>query len=310
MNISGVVSANIKYTQEMQRYLTGNPDADREILLNVDERELLTICSPPYNQYSKKLCNENFWRARVNKYYPDAVKYKGKESWKNYLLSLIYYIDKLKREFDFTYSSGDAKEYYNILSARYTDSSKAGEAAALGALDLIDYLINKKRLNDFQRAYIDAARYRQIKILKYLEDKGFNNWNLGLYGAALGNNEDLIKYFEEKGATNWNEGLAGAAGANNIPLIEYFRKKGADDYNEALRVAVQNNSLDAVKYLSKLTEGDWNQLALEAAEEGYIDIIKYLSDKPGIDWREVYEVAQEMEQGTVLDYANAKIQGR
>ena len=92
----------------------------------------------------KKLCDESFWKQRVKKYYPASIKDRGNQNWKNFYLSLVYYIDKLKREFGFEFTKdtkGDPKQYYDILSARYADEDKAAEAVRINAIDLIDFLI-------------------------------------------------------------------------------------------------------------------------------------------------------------------------
>ena len=57
------------FNKTMNVTMTGILDADREILLNVDDRELMAICIPPKNRYTRKLCDENFFRNRVVKYF-------------------------------------------------------------------------------------------------------------------------------------------------------------------------------------------------------------------------------------------------
>ena len=49
---------------------TGNKDADRLILLNLDsDREILNICS--LNKYGNELCNESFFMNRTLQKYPN-----------------------------------------------------------------------------------------------------------------------------------------------------------------------------------------------------------------------------------------------
>lgn len=80
----------------MERFLTQNRDADREILLRIkNNRELLVFCS---SEYGKKLCDENFFKRYIQLNYPDIYKlsswyyYKYNQSWKQFYLRIIYEI--------------------------------------------------------------------------------------------------------------------------------------------------------------------------------------------------------------------------
>ena len=293
------------YREPMEKYLTGYIDADRSILLEVEDRELLKICIPPINQYSEKLCDESFWFNRLKKYYPDSMIYKVKGTWKNYFLTIIYYIDKLKREFNFDYKTGNPKEYYKILSENSRDSEKVRNATNIEALDLIDFLISGKNI-DLSSAFLTASIKGNMSIIKYLEEKNFNDWNIGLAGAAENGEASLIRYFEKKGATNWNLGLLGAARGNHFTLIDYFIKKGASDFHAAVLGATESGNIDMLKYLSRFTNINWSEVAENAAEEGLLDVIKYVSDNPDIDWEEVYNMAEEAERQDIVQYIRTK----
>ena len=65
--------------------MTGISDADREVLMKLDDRELFMICLSPKNKYSIKLCNEDFFRNRSMKFLPGYVKFKNPDiSWKKF----------------------------------------------------------------------------------------------------------------------------------------------------------------------------------------------------------------------------------
>jgi hypothetical protein len=65
--------------------MTGIPDADREVLMRLDDRELYLICLSPKNKYSNKLCNEDFFRNRSAKYLSKYINMKQPNlSWKKF----------------------------------------------------------------------------------------------------------------------------------------------------------------------------------------------------------------------------------
>ena len=84
--------------------MTGILDADREILLNVGDKELMTICIPPKNRYTRKLCDENFFRNRVVKYFNITNK-PTDLTWKK-----VYVITRLLAELGIT--SSDSIKFY------------------------------------------------------------------------------------------------------------------------------------------------------------------------------------------------------
>ncbi len=77
-------------------FLTGNKDVDREILSKLSDRELLIACQS--NKYAQEnVCDEIFFRNLVYNRYSETIKYKDYvkvRDWKNFYLSIIYYVDK------------------------------------------------------------------------------------------------------------------------------------------------------------------------------------------------------------------------
>ena len=137
---------------ENKKMLTQLPDVDREILLKLDEREFLEICSPPKSSYSRKLCNEDLFRKRLVLKYPSAYQYKPEnQTWKKYYLSTSYYINKLKEE-EIPYNLGNPKEEYENFPSYLKDD-------VMAYLSLVGYKgksrINRSILLDF---YISNLR--------------------------------------------------------------------------------------------------------------------------------------------------------
>lgn len=90
-----------------------NKDADRIILQHLDDRDLLQLIL--VNKYAYSLTDENFWRNRLMLKYPSTVEFRRDESWKEYYLSVVYYIDKLKNKYNYIYVKRDPKYIYDVF---------------------------------------------------------------------------------------------------------------------------------------------------------------------------------------------------
>ena len=80
--------------------ITGIRDLDREILNKIPDEELLKMCLINKRFYYD-VCNDDFLQRR----YSAIEKYKN-ERWKKFLSKFVYYITKMKNEFDFIYTEG------------------------------------------------------------------------------------------------------------------------------------------------------------------------------------------------------------
>jgi hypothetical protein len=129
--------------------LTGNKDADRKILEILNDKDLFE--SMLVNKYIYSLIDENFWRNRMISNFPSTFEFKSEnETWKNYYLKVVYYIDKLKRDFKFNFIKGDPKKYYELISSNKKgeyplDRKKDSELLKEGREDLVFYFINDLR---------------------------------------------------------------------------------------------------------------------------------------------------------------------
>ena len=78
---------------------TNIKDVDLKILSELDDRDLLNVCVIR-NRYVEKLCNdENFWRARLVKNYPDLLEYKNNTN-KLYYLQILVDIERFKNKWE------------------------------------------------------------------------------------------------------------------------------------------------------------------------------------------------------------------
>ena len=96
---------------------SGIKDVDREILLSMDDGDLLKTCS--LNKYLfETVCDDNFFYRRLLSKYPTTLKYYNKEkeeTYRKYYLKVIYYISKMKEDYDYSYISGNPKVQYEIF---------------------------------------------------------------------------------------------------------------------------------------------------------------------------------------------------
>ncbi len=97
----------------MERIFSKNKDSDRIILQHLDDKDLLQLVL--VNKYAHSLADENFWMNRLNIKYPSTVQFKENQSWKEYYLSIVYYIDMLKNKYKYIYIKGDPKYIYDIF---------------------------------------------------------------------------------------------------------------------------------------------------------------------------------------------------
>lgn len=169
-----------------KKTFSGIKDVDKKILEELDDKDLLSILLT--NKYLNRTIDEIFWRNRLIKKYPGAFSYKNiKETWKRYYLRTVYYVNKLKREFNYHYVSGDPEFYYKIVShieavMNSNKSSGAKRTMLLAKLiqggydDLGLYLENRtgRRFRGRNRDYTPEeweARKAFIISLNYSEEK-------------------------------------------------------------------------------------------------------------------------------------------
>ncbi len=78
-------------------------------------------------------------------------------------------------------------------------------------------------------------------------EKGADNWNRGMGGAARGGQRDLVDFFIEKGANYWDGGMAGAAHGGHRDLVDFFIVKGADDWKLGMLLGATKDLVEFFK---------------------------------------------------------------
>ena len=245
---------------------SGIKDVDREILLAMADEDLLKTCS--LNKYFlQNVCDDNFFYKRLLGKYPDALKYYNKETdknYKSYYLKVIYYISKMKEDYDYSFVSGNPKIQYEIfkIAGKYIDDLLF-ESSIKGELNLVKEAI--KRGADIHTFDENALRYASanghLDIVKYLVEHGANIHVNNEYALRLASSNgylEIVKYLVEKGADIHavHEAALRFASANgHLEVVKYLISIGANIHinnDEALQNAIESGHLQVVKYLQQL----------------------------------------------------------
>ena len=259
--------------------LTGLKDVDREILKHVDDRDLLNICKID-NKTWNSVCDDDFLRRRLTHKYPGIEKYKREnESWKQFFLTAIYYIAKLKEKLEYVYTSGDFKQQYKLLS---------------------------KYKGNIHSLLVASSRKGELPLVKYAIEQGADireewNMNIALIHASWKGHLNVVKYLVEKGAdisTDEDEALKTAAEHGHFGVVKFLVEQGADIHTEddyPLRHSSMNGHLPVVKYLVEQgADPSINFFALKyASKNGHLDVVKYLVEH-GANPRMQYDIALQL----------------
>ena len=245
--------------------LTGIKDTDREILKHVSDKELLGACSIDRRMWND-VCDDAFLRMRLSKYHGIEKYKKDDESWKQLFLRVIYYISKMKEEFEFEYTEGDFKKQYEILK-KPRKESLLFEATRAGELFLVEFALKTG----------DDIHFNDNSALKLASSKGYY---------------DIVKYLVEHGAdihAEYDEALRVASQNGHLEIVKYLLKNGANLHTvevSALRTAAANGHLEVLKFL--IAEGaeihvDNDKALIWASAKGNLEIVKFLVEQQGAD---------------------------
>ena len=226
--------------------LTGNKDVDLKILNNLEDKDLVNLCS--VNRYSRRLCNdEYFWLNRILKKFPylslEMLKqYKKDRRWAD------YYIKDLRKVAE---------------KSLIRDESILEKSSRDGRLDQVMVAINSgANPKNYQGVYalLLAANEGYLDIVKYLVENGANISEfkeLALTEAINNNHLDIVKYLITLGDSSQeilDNALYAAINANNLPIVKYLIQQGADIYNnnDFIMSAADKNHDEIVEYLISL----------------------------------------------------------
>ena len=245
---------------------TGIKDQDREILFkNKNDNDLLKVCS--LNKYFYyELCNDMFFRNRLARTYPDTLKYKPEDmNWKHYFLRTIYYIGKMKHEYNYTYEEGNLKKQCEIFKFAKNDKNEMlFKASEKGELLLAKEAL--KRGADIHTEEDAALRLASmnghLEIVKYLVENGANIYSdddFALITASEFGHLEIVKYLVENGGdihTQDEYALRAATLNGHLEIVKYLVENGTDIHaknDKPLRLAIKHKHIEMVKYLLSLS---------------------------------------------------------
>ena len=249
--------------------LTGIRDVDREIVNNLDDKDLLQMCLVN-KTYAERVCDDSYFRLRTEKGFPETVPYKDYvrvRSWKNHYLSIIKYIDLLLRDYKYIYLPEDKSPELLYLARRFVPES---------------FTYNKGK------AVILASGNGQLPVVKYLTEHGADvtaEDNEAVRWASENAHLPVVKYLTEHGAdvtAEDNRAVIYASEKGHLPIVKYLVDHGADitaNDNFALQLATARGHLPVVEYLVEhgagINAAD-NFAVRWASKNGHSDVVKYL----------------------------------
>ncbi len=164
--------------------MTGIEPIDINILVQMDDQTLTSACQT--DRYISSLCgNDDLWRRRIQRYYPNAEKFKETEkSWKDYYIQLrkVIWI-KLEEE---DYADMENDEYF---------ASGVDYAAHLGYLDVLKWMasMDPPILPD-QQDINKSAEKGHMDILKWSATLNPPIYPSSAISAASGGQLDVLKW--------------------------------------------------------------------------------------------------------------------
>jgi hypothetical protein len=283
--------------------LSGIRDIDREIIGKLDDRELLKVCS--IDKYTwNTVCDDDFLKRRLLSKYPIIDSNKGTESWKQFFLKAIYYIDKLKEEFNYEYTYGNFVKQYNILEKIYEEQlydiigimkNLLVQSVLQNEMALVEFCLKYKKYYNYDLlmktlfAAIDKNNYEifayLLKKIKLKNNLGLQRYKYLLRRVLKSEHLDAIKLLIEKliKTFSYNEVLnflSLTLTNGDFKTIKYLLDLGVNrDIDEALLRASESGNTDVVKYLVEHGEHgvkNYNLALLAAVESNKLEIVKYL----------------------------------
>ena len=270
--------------------LTGILDLDREILKHIEDLQLLKVCSINKKMWSD-VCNEAFLRRRLGKY-PEIEKYRKEESLKSFFSKIAYYLEKMRKKYDFEYEDGDFEKQCNLLERYVEKNILLIEASKGGELSLVKYCLHNgcNVSTDHEAPLVAAVYNRQFHIVKFLVENGadihtWRDWAFD-YSVELGYLE-MLQYCVEKGIdihTDNDDALRSASRNGHLEMVKWLVEKGCDIHIQEdypLRLASKEGHIDVVKFLIQSganVHAKKNSALKQAIKKGFSEIVDLLKD--------------------------------
>ena len=285
---------------DIQRNLTGVPDADREILQRVrNDRKLYAACIS--SRYMNSLCNEDFWRQRfINRFKVNLAKYRPryKDLYRRYI--------NLSRE---NRLIDAAKDGYLEFIKKYWIPDYGRilliEAVNHGHVRLVKFILKKfeQLPNEIGELFLKAVKRGDYRIVKVLAER------------MIKSNGENITYITEGFVRSAKKnGTAGMVQRTTAPTASYtkiFRYLASlpiynsEDYAEVLYNISKNENRDGYGkiLLDSLEPKILQDLLVNLSSLGYRNEMRVLLDA-GLDLNLfknlIYNEAAANGQATIL----------
>ena len=195
---------DLEEIEGFEYFPTHDKDLDREILLRASDKSIISTCNA--DRYFRDIvCDDNFFRRRLEKEYSDTLKYFNTEeyteddeieipkykSFKDYYLHIIYYISFMKENYGYSYIGGNPRVQFEIFKQSGRDNKKLlNESSLHGELNLVKEAV--KRGADIHAGHETALRMARTfghhpEIVDYLISLGANIRNIRTVGQGRRN---------------------------------------------------------------------------------------------------------------------------
>ena len=235
--------------------LTGSPDTDIEVLLNLDYPDLLNVCQ--IDSYLNSLCRrDDFWRRKVERDYgPDVAALKPQNETDREQYNYL----QLAKDSDNQASVGRVDAVISLYRRRGLLPSKDGanRAASYGHLNLLDWLEEHEILPDVEGANW-AFENGQFGVVDWLTQRGIIPrplyFNVASRAAVEGR-IDILNYIEQIGflpvGGSRQVVIQRAAMAGQLPVLEWFAQRGRFPNEYGIRAAAHAGKGAVLQWASR-----------------------------------------------------------
>lgn len=220
--------------------------------LEMDTRTLIVFCNT-YKLFNEKICNdENFWKAKLKKDYPLLIRFKEElQSWKQFYLEMVYFIDKIFEKYKISYIPAEAfdpKEFYQL---------------------------NWPKQEALNEALYLAVTTQDLSLVKDLIRKGAKDFNGAMINSVEVGNEEFVDFFISKGANDFIRALEYAALSGNLNMVKKFSNYPITD--TAIEWGIVSGNFDVVRILTEHV--DMDVVLKFASKYGKKEIVEWAYEK-------------------------------
>jgi hypothetical protein len=198
--------------------LSGLKDVDHEILLLLSDKDLIRA-SLVNKYFFSEVCDGNFFYRRLFLTYPQTLSVYNIDEYKNYrkfYLHMIFYISKMKENYDYSYVGGNPEVQYKMLR---------------GAETVFKDPTTNKPIVSYQDLFFKSSNKQELYLMKEAVKRGANVSHLNNNALRTASYRGNLEILLENGAdisANDNESLRSAIYYGHLDIVNYLIEKGAD----------------------------------------------------------------------------------